>query len=72
MTNERKNWRELCQAAAKEHNPEKLLRLVTELNDTLEKMKRKEREVQPSPEHENDPPRRSIEAHHTPTSVWDC
>jgi hypothetical protein len=30
-----KNWRELCEAAAKEHDPEKLRELVRQINDAL-------------------------------------
>lgn len=33
-----KSWRELCEAASREHNPERLLELVTALNDVLEQM----------------------------------
>ena len=29
------NWRELCEAAAKEHDPEKLRELVRKINDAL-------------------------------------
>ena len=31
-----KDWRELCEAASREHDPEKLLELITALNDVLE------------------------------------
>ena len=34
--NSRRDWRELSLAASQEHDPEKLLRLVRELNETLE------------------------------------
>lgn len=30
-----RDWRELCKAASQEHDPQKLLELVSELNDAL-------------------------------------
>jgi hypothetical protein len=35
--NSSRDWRELSLAASQEHDPEKLLRLVRELNETLER-----------------------------------
>jgi len=32
-----KSWLELCEAASREHDPEKLLELITALNDALER-----------------------------------
>ncbi|MGA2695164.1 MAG: hypothetical protein ABSE92_03840 [Terriglobales bacterium] len=34
-TNIHQNWRELCEAAAKEHDPEKLRELVRKINEAL-------------------------------------
>jgi hypothetical protein len=33
-----KSWRELCEAASREHDPEKLLELIATLNNVLEQM----------------------------------
>jgi hypothetical protein len=33
-----KSWRELCEAASREHDPEELLELITALNNVLEQM----------------------------------
>jgi hypothetical protein len=33
-----KSWRELCEAASREHDPEKLLVLIAALNNVLEQM----------------------------------
>jgi hypothetical protein len=33
-------WRELCQQAAKEHDPERLIELIQRLNDALEESQR--------------------------------
>ena len=38
-----KNWRELCEAASREHNPEKLLELITALNNALEQKEKEEK-----------------------------
>jgi DNA polymerase II large subunit len=38
-----KTWLELCQAASREHDPEKLLELITALNDLLERMEMEEK-----------------------------
>ncbi len=38
-----KNWRELCQAAAVEQDPNKLMTLVAELNRVLDELHRKPR-----------------------------
>ena len=38
-----KNWRELCEAASREHDPEKLLGLIKTLNDVLEQREKKEK-----------------------------
>lgn len=38
-----KNWRELCEAASREHDPEKLLELITALNDVLEQREEEEK-----------------------------
>ena len=35
-----KSWRELCEAASREHDPDKLLELITALNDVLEQMEK--------------------------------
>ena len=45
MTDQRreKNWRELCQAAAVEQDPNKLMTLVAELNRVLDELHRKPR-----------------------------
>jgi hypothetical protein len=37
-----KGWRELCEAASQEHDPEKLLELITALNDVLEQREKEE------------------------------
>jgi hypothetical protein len=34
------DWKELCEAASKEHDPEKLLALVQQLNVVLEERER--------------------------------
>jgi hypothetical protein len=39
----RKSWRELSEAAAREHDPEKLLELVEQLNRALEEEEAKRR-----------------------------
>ena len=36
-------WRELCEAASREHDPEKLLELITALNDVLEQREEEEK-----------------------------
>jgi hypothetical protein len=33
-----KRWRDLCEAASREHDPEKLLELIAVLNNVLEQM----------------------------------
>ena len=33
-----KSWRELCEAASREYDPDKLLELITALNDVLEQI----------------------------------
>ena len=33
---EKRDWRELCKAASREHDPSRLLELVRELNDALD------------------------------------
>jgi hypothetical protein len=38
-----KSWRELCEAASREHDPEKLLALITTLNDVLEQREKEEK-----------------------------
>ena len=38
-----KNWRELCEAASREHDPERLLELVTALNDVLERVEQEQK-----------------------------
>jgi hypothetical protein len=38
-----KSWRELCEAASQEHDPEKLLELIAALNNMLEQMAEGER-----------------------------
>jgi hypothetical protein len=38
-----KNWLELCEAASREHDPEKLLELITALNDVLERREEEEK-----------------------------
>ena len=38
-----RNWRELCEAASREHNPEKLLELITALNNALEQKEKEEK-----------------------------
>jgi DNA polymerase II large subunit len=38
-----KSWRELCEAASREHDPEKLLELITALNDVLEQREKEEK-----------------------------
>lgn len=37
------NWQELCEAASREHNPERLLELITALNDALEQREKEEK-----------------------------
>jgi hypothetical protein len=39
-----KSWLELCEAASREHDPEKLLELITALNDVLEQREREQQE----------------------------
>jgi len=38
-----KSWLELCEAASREHDPEKLLELITALNDALERREQREK-----------------------------
>jgi hypothetical protein len=38
-----KNWLELCEAASREQDPEKLLQLITALNEALEQKEREEK-----------------------------
>ena len=38
-----KSWLELCEAASREQDPEKLLELITALNDVLEQREREEK-----------------------------
>ena len=38
-----RSWRELCEAASREHDPEKLLELITALNDVLEQQEEEEK-----------------------------
>ena len=38
-----KNWLELCEAASREQDPEKLLELITALNEALEQKEREEK-----------------------------
>ena len=38
-----KSWLELCEAASREHDPEKLLELITALNDALERREQQEK-----------------------------
>ena len=38
-----KSWLELCEAASREHDPEKLLELITALNDVLEQREQQEK-----------------------------
>jgi len=38
-----KSWLELCEAASREHDPEKLLELITALNDALEQREQQEK-----------------------------
>jgi hypothetical protein len=38
-----KSWRELCEAASREHDPERLLELITALNDLLEQKEEEEK-----------------------------
>jgi DNA polymerase II large subunit len=38
-----KSWLELCEAASREHDPEKLLELITALNDALEEREQQEK-----------------------------
>jgi hypothetical protein len=37
------NWRELCEAASREHDPQKLLELIKALNDVLEQREKEEK-----------------------------
>lgn len=46
-----RDWRELSEAASKEHDPQKLMELVTELNEVL-----KQREDRFRERPQNDPP----------------
>ena len=39
-----KSWLELCEAASREHDPEKLLELITSLNDVLEQREQREQQ----------------------------
>jgi hypothetical protein len=36
MSVERRDWQELCEAASKEHDPERLMGLISELMETLD------------------------------------
>ena len=38
-----KSWLELCEAASREHDPEKLLELITALNEVLEQREQQEK-----------------------------
>lgn len=38
-----KSWLELCEAASREHDPDKLLELITALNDALERRELEEK-----------------------------
>lgn len=38
-----KSWLELCEAASREHDPDKLLELITALNDALERREQQEK-----------------------------
>jgi hypothetical protein len=38
-----RNWRELCEAASREHDPQKLLELIKTLNDVLEQREKEEK-----------------------------
>ena len=44
-----KSWLELCEAASREHDPEKLLALITALNDALEERELQEKAKRASP-----------------------
>ena len=44
-----KSWLELCEAASREHDPEKLLELITALNDILEERELQEKAKRASP-----------------------
>ena len=39
MTGETRNWHELCEAASKEHDSERLVALVSELIEALDQRK---------------------------------
>jgi hypothetical protein len=42
------DWRELCKAASQEHDPEKLLDLIREINRALSQQARRSPDSQPS------------------------
>jgi hypothetical protein len=48
VANERDDWQRLCQAAASEKDPEKLLTLVDRINQLLERKEREDRQNAPS------------------------
>jgi len=39
MSTEKRDWQELCRAASKEHDPDHLIALVSELMEALEEQK---------------------------------
>ena len=44
---DKRHWRELCEQAAYEENPDKLLELVREINRQLEEKEKRLRNLQP-------------------------
>jgi hypothetical protein len=45
MPDQSSDWRELCEAAAKEHDPDKFMALIIELNNALEERERRRDDV---------------------------
>jgi hypothetical protein len=46
MADQDSDWRKLCEAAAREYDPDKFLALIVALNQALEERARKRNEVQ--------------------------
>jgi len=55
-----KDWRELCKAAANEHDPAKLMDLIIELTKALDERDKKRRNVTGENPDENDGRNRSL------------
>jgi hypothetical protein len=47
-----KSWRELCEAASREQDTERLLELITALNDVLERREEEKKRIATAPRRE--------------------